>query len=132
MGDKVAFGTNVEPEVLEGIRALAKAEGIGQGELLERMLTAYSAEPVFKDEESELEAIPVSVPRSRDELAQAFIVLIEAAKPFIGVNWQLSALGVVRSYIYRGTVEYKDAARTRKSPSVYEEEKYQVAGVLPG
>ena len=66
------------------------------------------------------------MPKNRDELADVYTLLREETRERIGERDQISALGVARARIYKGTAEYQTAEILRQKTgvkSVYEDEK---------
>jgi hypothetical protein len=115
MAEQVALAVNVEPEVLDTVRRLAKAEGVSQGALIERLVIGYDNTPIPENpEEPDEDTLSVYLPRDRDMMAAAFIQIVDASKPFIHENHMLSALGLARTHVVKGLPEYQDAEKMRK------------------
>ena len=115
MAEKVALAVNVDPDVLETVRRLAKAEGVSQGGLIERLVTSYDDTPIpDAPDEPDEDLLTVYLPRDRDMMAAAFIQIIDASQPFIHENHMLSALGLARTHVVKGLPEYQDAEKMRK------------------
>lgn len=65
-------------------------------------------------------------PKNRDELADAMTALMDDCRDHVGVNDLISALGIVRSRVYRATPEYQAQETVRNAKgysSVYADEK---------
>lgn len=94
----------------------------------EKRITRGSAEgeSVLQDNEAGASVIQVRRPAGRDELANAFTLLLHETETQIGERDQISALGVARARVYKTTDAYKlaDAMRAKSGmQSPYEDEK---------
>jgi hypothetical protein len=73
------------------------------------------------------DGLVLQIPESRDELADRITELIQSCTEMVGLNDRISALGVARARIYKGTPEYQAGNRMRLEkglgPSIYDDEK---------
>jgi hypothetical protein len=95
----------------------------------EKRVTAggKTAESVLHEGEIGAGVLQVRIPKDRDELADAITVLMSETRERISERGQISALGVARARVYKGTEEYQTASEMRRQKgmpvSVYEDEK---------
>lgn len=86
-----------------------------------------SGESVLQDGEDGASVIHLRTPTTRDALADALSLVLRETEDRIGERDQISALGVARARVYKGTTEFQEVQSLRDAgklpPSGYADEK---------
>lgn len=115
MSEKVQFGTTVQPETVEAIERLTKAEGKTKGEIVDIAVAAYDAEPKILAgvELPDDASMVVAIPRDVEMLQDAFGNVIQSCAAFIHPDDIWKAFARTRQAYQKSFPDFKTAERMR-------------------